>query len=273
MQSGNAHFDKELTMSQANEQASISDGLAIATRFHQTGDLPQAELLYRQILQRDPKNADALHQLGMLAHQVGRNEIAVEMIEAAIVANPAIPAYCNTLGVVRRAQGDSAGAKIQFERALALDPTYAAAHVNLGNLAEESGDMESAAARYKEALQHQFTPATLNNLGRVLLGLGKSAEALEQYALARGMDPNDPEAFFGVGNAQRALGHWEEAIKAFRTAIDKGYDYAEVQFSLGLVYQAHGQADEARAAMARALELNPDFSPAQEWLTKSAKSQ
>jgi len=40
---------------------------------HQAGRLNQAERLYLQILKIDPRRADALHFLGVLAHQIGRN--------------------------------------------------------------------------------------------------------------------------------------------------------------------------------------------------------
>ena len=45
---------------------------------HQSGRLLEAETLYRQVLQNNPNNADALHMLGLLAHQVKRPEAAME---------------------------------------------------------------------------------------------------------------------------------------------------------------------------------------------------
>ncbi len=51
--------------------ATISEALAVAVQYHQSGNLQQAEAIYRQILQVDPSNADALHLLGVIADQVG----------------------------------------------------------------------------------------------------------------------------------------------------------------------------------------------------------
>jgi protein O-GlcNAc transferase len=51
--------------------ATIPEALAIAIHHHQNGRLQAAEQIYRQILQAEPDEADALHLLGVLAHQVG----------------------------------------------------------------------------------------------------------------------------------------------------------------------------------------------------------
>ena len=51
--------------------ATIAEALTHALQLHRAGHLSQAEQLYRQVLQADPVNADALHLLGLVAHQVG----------------------------------------------------------------------------------------------------------------------------------------------------------------------------------------------------------
>ena len=61
--------------------ATIPEALAIAIQHHQAGRLQAAEQVYRQILQADPNEADAIHLLGVIAHQVGKHEVAVEYIQ------------------------------------------------------------------------------------------------------------------------------------------------------------------------------------------------
>ena len=43
-----------------------------AVAFHQRGKLADAERIYREILQRQPKHFDALHLLGVIAAQTRR---------------------------------------------------------------------------------------------------------------------------------------------------------------------------------------------------------
>ena len=78
--------------------ATISEALAIAIQHHQAGRLQAAEQIYRQILQVEPNHADAIHLLGVIAHQVGKHEIAVEYIGRAIGLNGNAAAFHNNLG-------------------------------------------------------------------------------------------------------------------------------------------------------------------------------
>ena len=64
--------------------ATIPEALAIAIQHHQAGRLQAAEQIYRQILAVEPNHADAWHLLGVIAHQVGKHQIAVEYIGRAI---------------------------------------------------------------------------------------------------------------------------------------------------------------------------------------------
>ncbi len=62
----------------------IAETMGSAVQCHQDGHLEQAEQLYRLILQGDPGNPAALHSLGIIAHQMGKHDAAVELISKAI---------------------------------------------------------------------------------------------------------------------------------------------------------------------------------------------
>ena len=62
--------------------------LQIAIALHQQGQLGQAEAIYRQLLGIDPTNADALHLLGVIAHQTGNHKSAVASYDKAIASKP-----------------------------------------------------------------------------------------------------------------------------------------------------------------------------------------
>src|SRR5260370_41124834 len=54
---------------------------------HREGRLPQAESVYRRLLQLNPKNVDALHFLGVAAYQRGEHEEAEDLISKALQLN------------------------------------------------------------------------------------------------------------------------------------------------------------------------------------------
>ena len=56
----------------------------LAVQHHTAGELPKAEGIYHQILQADPNHPVALHLLGVIAHQEGKNDSAVDFITKAI---------------------------------------------------------------------------------------------------------------------------------------------------------------------------------------------
>ncbi len=92
----------------------------LAGRLCQTGDFGQAELLYRQILQSNPRHAGGLHGLGTLAWQAGQPQDALSLLGQAIAANPMDPAYHTTLGNVLRDLGRMEESKAAYGRAAAM---------------------------------------------------------------------------------------------------------------------------------------------------------
>ena len=59
----------------------------VAVMHHQAGELAKAEACYRQVLKAKPNHADAAHLLGVIASQVGRYDVAVNLIRQAISLN------------------------------------------------------------------------------------------------------------------------------------------------------------------------------------------
>src|SRR5436305_15086127 len=95
--------------------------LRTAIKLHQEGRWTQAEPLYRDILQADPAHTDVLHLSGVLACQMGKAEIAVNLIRQALEREPGRVEFHNSLGNAQRALGDLPAAAASYEHALQLD--------------------------------------------------------------------------------------------------------------------------------------------------------
>ena len=67
---------------------SLQQALELALQHHTAGDLAKAEKIYQKILETDPNQAEALHLLGVIAHQKGNNDIAVDLITKALSVKP-----------------------------------------------------------------------------------------------------------------------------------------------------------------------------------------
>ena len=116
-----------------------------AFQHHKNGRLAEAEALYRRILAADSRHADALHLLGVICHQVGRNDVAVDLIGKAIDVDGTVAAYHSNLGTVFQALGNLQQAGICFNRALALKPDWPEVLTNLGNIRLAEGKLDEAA--------------------------------------------------------------------------------------------------------------------------------
>ena len=69
-----------------NQSIPIPQAIAMAAQKIDAGELNPAEVILRQILEKQPENPHATHLLGIIAHRVGRSELALEMIGICLVA-------------------------------------------------------------------------------------------------------------------------------------------------------------------------------------------
>ena len=222
-----------------------------------------AERLYEQILQADPRHADALHLLGVLAHQTGRHDTAAVLIGKAIVENTRVPAFHNNLGNALKAQGRLGDADASYQRALALNPDYLEAHYNRGLVRQAQGRLDEAVACYGKVLARKPDHAEAhNNLGNALQAQGKLEQALAAYGQALRYKPNFADAHNNAGNVLRAQGNAEAAIASYMRALTHQAKHAEALHNLSIVLLEQGKLQEAAAALRRALALKPDYAAA-----------
>ena len=159
--------------------ANLQEILEAGLRQHQAGQLAEAERLYRQVLAMDASHADALHLLGVIANQVGRNDIAVELIGKAVEINPTVAVYHCNLGKALQDLGRRNDAVAAYNTALGFEPGFPEVHYNLGKALQDLGRRDEAAAAYRQAIdcQPDFVEAHYN-LGSVLQELGRSTRRL-----------------------------------------------------------------------------------------------
>ena len=102
----------------------INEEIRLALKYHRSGDLQQAENIYREILKIQPDNVDALHFLGILQYQLGNHDSAIECIENVLRRNPNDPDAYYNLGDVFLRQGDVKNAIKNHKSAIDINPGY-----------------------------------------------------------------------------------------------------------------------------------------------------
>ena len=237
----------------------IQEVFTAALGHHQAGRLNEAERLYQQILQADPHHADALHFLGVLAHQIGRHDMAVDLIGRAIAQNGRVPAFHNNLGNALKAQGKLQEAAASYSEALSHKPDHVGALFNLGLVLQMQGHLEEAAASYRRALSHKPDHVEAHgNLGNTLQAQGRLEEAVACYGRALRYRPAYAEVHSNLGNVLKAQGKYAEAVASHGRALVHKPDNAEAHINLGNAFREQGQPAEAAASYQRALVLDRD---------------
>ena len=251
---------KTLLVQQPSSSSSLSGILEVGLRHQRAGQLAQAKALYIEVLKVNPSQADALHLLGLIAHQVGQHRIAVETIGRATELEPEVSLYRCSLGNALKALGQLDEAVRAYSHAIRCNPRFAEAHYNLGTALAALGRIEDAAKAYSVAinLRSDFAEAHYN-LGMMLLQLGQLERASSAYAQAIRCNPGYAEAYGNLGKTLQDLGRPDEALAACDAAIGIRPDYAEAHSNRGNVLKALGQLEAAATAHTTAIRLRPDF--------------
>ncbi len=203
--------------------------LSAAVGHHQAGRLDEAERLYRQVLQVQPDNSDALHLLGVISFHAGKADASRRLIERSLRLNPRLPG----------------------------------AHYNMGDVLQALGLPAEACASYRKAIELQPDfHAAWNNLGNVLLRLGDTDEATGCYRRAVELNPAYAEAWNNLGLALRERDRFQGAVDALAKAVRIAPDYAVAHRNLGNILVEEGRVAEGIDAYQHALRVKPDFAEA-----------
>jgi tetratricopeptide (TPR) repeat protein len=243
----------------SSPMAAIAGWFNAALGHQRAGHLADAERACRRILSVDPGHAQTLHLLGLIEHQLGRSDDAIERIRSAIARNGRDPTFHHNLGNILRARDRPAEAMICYERALALAPNSVDTLYNLGNICQDFGQPERAIAYFQQALGLRPDAVELhNNLGTALQDLGRLDEAIARYRLALALRPDAVETLDNLAGALRAQGQLEMAQASYERALAVEPNRVESHIGLGVVLRDEGRLEDAVARYGQALALMPD---------------
>ncbi|MBI3839902.1 MAG: tetratricopeptide repeat protein [Planctomycetia bacterium] len=237
----------------------LVEALDLAVGHHQAGRLNEAETIYRQVLQVQPRNTDALHLLGRIEHQRGRPEQAAALFAQAIAEDGSQPMFFNNLGEALRAQGKIDEAAAAYREAVRLKPDYPQALGNLAIVLQAQGDLVQAESFFREAVRLSPNPAAAyNNLGTLLRQQERWPEAKACYQAAIRLQPDLAIAYNNLGNVFRHEKLLPEAIEAYQHALRLDGEYEAARFNLGLVLRQCGRFAEAATEFQNAVRLDPN---------------
>jgi tetratricopeptide (TPR) repeat protein len=236
-----------------------SQVLSAAVQQHRSGDLKNAEQMYRSILDEKPRHPDALHLLGVLAHQTGRVSLAVQSIQKAIQLGQQNAMYSYNLGAALKDAGQFEQAIEAYRRALEMDPQLVDAWLNLGALYQQAARLDEAVECYQKAIEiRPDYAAAHSNLGAVCQQGDRLHEAAKHYRRAIELNPQFAQACCNLGGVLRRLHQRDEAISWYLRALEIEPNYMPAHHNLAQALHQQGRYEDALRHNEQALRLKPN---------------
>jgi tetratricopeptide (TPR) repeat protein len=275
--------------------SSPSDLFARAWQHHQAQQYQEAEQLYRQVLQAEPRNADAWCFLGAALQSLGQAEEAAASYRQALELVPDYISALNCLGILLAQQGKLEEAAGTFERLLGFQPQEPDAWNNLGLVRLQQGHLDDAIACYQRALharpdfaaartnlshalQHRpvppapapspVTPADQERVrsylrqGIALGEQGRLDEGAAAFSEALRLQPDSVDAHNNLGSIRFAQRRLDEAIACYERVLHINPRHAAALYNLGVALEHQGRFQEAGVHYEQALQVDPQHADA-----------
>lgn len=261
------------------------------------GDYRLAELVTREIIDRDPINADAIAFLAQLLAEQGDRSSTLEQIDFAIKLAPRSAATRVSAAAVRERAGDMPGALNEARLASELDPKRFDAWATLGTLLGKAGVFDKSeralanafkiddshpgvglllAGARMEVGDYDGAVVALNRVEEIAPGLPQTARLRVNAAHARSdfdelaraaetwlrIEPDNDEPRRALGFAYAELNRMSQAADAFRPLAERDDADPKDIAAYGRYVLGARRFEEAGAVFDRALALDPDAADA-----------
>jgi protein O-GlcNAc transferase len=245
-------------------------------------DVDEARAKYTAILDTDPNNLEANHNMGVLAFREGNKEDALEFFETALATNPTVGqiwlSYIDVLiDLNRTADAQSAFdlakskgiededfshlEKRLFNAPKSIDPPAEQLQVIIDIYSQ--GQFKQALLESSQTLQSFPNSAVLYNIsGASNAGLMQFDAAIKNYEQSLKINPGYDEAYNNIGIALSCKGNFEQAIENFLQALKINPTYAEAYNNLGNAQSNQGDHVSASKSFRQALEVKPNYAEA-----------
>ncbi len=243
-----------------------------AVTLQKQGRLGDAVLLYRRVLQQEPRHAAATHFLGLAAHQQGRDDEAETLMRQSVEIEPKNPVFLGNFAQLLVTRDKYQTAIPIFQQWLELDPKNASAWYQMGVTFDRLQGVEAAAECWRRALavQPDFKPA-LVALADLLRASQLREEAEAAYREAIRQTPRDSDLYCKLAALLTEMQRTDEALQVLDLTSGFDPDSPAVLCQRGITLSVCGDLDGAVARLHHAISLAPDFYEAYVYLTSLKK--
>jgi len=241
----------------------MSSLLEQASSFHRTGNIKEAEAIYKKIISESPNSFEANHALGAINFQLKNYKEAISWTKKALNINSKHHAPYNNLGASYLGLKEFDNAISAFSEAIKIKSDYAQAYNNLGITYRKIEQYDNAIINYNKAIKLKPDYAEVyNSLGIVLIKKKEFELSEVNFNKAIKLKPDYAEAYSNLGILNLKLKKYDEAINYCKKAIKIKPKYAEAYSNLGAVYLDLKKINESLNSYNEAVKLKPDYAEA-----------
>lgn len=188
-----------------------------AKSFFEVGNYEQAARGLRLVVDLQPSNAGAHHQLAISYGNLGDLERSRYHLERTVNLDPESVEPRIQLATVHLEQHNPSAAVEHLQKALELAPEDPDAAWLLGKALMSAGDLSGALASFEQAKATGLeVPGWAHNeWGSALAQAGQADAALAQFRAALADDPDNAQALFYTGLVLEGSGRTEEALESY----------------------------------------------------------
>lgn len=229
-------------------------------RLSKKGKYEKAIDVYKKIIARNPKNAEAFVKIAHCYNATGDRRTAFDRFAKAIELNRNDYHSYYEVGIIFNDMNKKKDAEVVLDNALRIKPDYTPASELLALVLCAQNKFDDAIHVYQDAIRYHPDNYQLHySLGIVRTELRDFNEALECYEKAIKLKPDLYEAYFSMGQIHLLRGEFEEATEKFKKAAESKDFSAKSYYQLAKTAILQEREIDAISYIEYAVELDPGY--------------
>jgi tetratricopeptide (TPR) repeat protein len=234
--------------------------LETAINLHKNNELKKAEKVYLQILERDPKNFNALYLLGTLKSQLCEYEEGINFIKKSLLINDNnFIAYSN-LGLCYYNLNLLDEAILFLNKSISQNNNYHESFNNLGSVYLKKKKYLKAFQNYKKTIliNNKFYEGYLN-IVKLLIEIQKYKCAEKFLNNLLNINPDNFEYYYLKGLIYKRLNDFQTSMKNYLLALQKNPGHFLSYNEIGFLFWLKKDYKNAIINFNKSLSINMDF--------------
>lgn len=231
---------------QNSKQKDAKVGLVLAGVHASLGDIEKSRLVYRKILQHDPKNSEACIFLGKSYALEKKTSRAINLLKDCERKDKGNGIYSYYIGKIYVDKKEYLTAKKYFIRSQNIQKDFSQAIMALGLIYEELENFKQAKQVYKKYLKNNPNDTLiLSRLVQLMFTREDFKEVIEYAERLSDYEPDNLNLKVKLGILYTDVKSYDKAVRAFKDLLEYAPDNDKILYYLGAIYQEMREYEQA----------------------------